>query len=164
MTSSACAGPTWPGCWPRTGSPAWWQCRWWPAIGPSPKTAVISCMGALSAALFLLTALAFGSPGTVTAVIGTAAIALWGAAANAVSPMMQAAAMRAGADDPDGASGLYMAAFQIGITAGSLAGGLLYERSVPVMLAASAVLMGAALSGMAASRQLFAVPALAEQP
>lgn len=129
-----------------------------------PKTAVISCMGALWAALFLLTALAFGSPGTVTAVIGTAAIALWGAAANAVSPMMQAAAMRAGADDPDGASGLYMAAFQIGITAGSLAGGLLYERSVPVMLAASAVLMGAALSGMAASRQLFAVPALAEQP
>ncbi|EUA43196.1 putative membrane protein [Mycobacterium xenopi 3993] len=81
-----------------------------------------------------------------------------------MSPMMQAAAMRAGADDPDGASGLYMAAFQIGITAGSLAGGLLYERSVPVMLAASAVLMGAALSGMAASRQLFAVPALAEQP
>ncbi|WP_375489283.1 MFS transporter [uncultured Mycobacterium sp.] len=129
-----------------------------------PKAAVIGCLGGLWAALFLLTALSFGSPTTATALIGTAAIALWGAAANAVSPMLQAAAMRAGADDPDGASGMYMAAFQVGIMAGSLAGGLLYERSVPVMLAASAVLMGAALGGMAASRQLFDVAQRAKRP
>ncbi|MGH3597345.1 MAG: MFS transporter, partial [Mycobacterium sp.] len=88
----------------------------------------------------------------------TAAIALWGATANAVSPMLQAAAMRAGADDPDGASGLYMAAFQVGIMAGSLAGGLLYQRSVPAMLAASVVLIGAGAAGMTARRRLFDVP------
>ena len=50
--------------------------------------------------------------------------------------------MRNGADDPDGASGLYVTAFQVGIMAGSLAGGLLYERSVALMLTASAGLMG----------------------
>ena len=83
-------------------------------------------------------------PTTATALIGIIAIALWGAFANAVSPMLQAAAMRAGADDPDGASGLYMAAFQVGIMAGSLAGGLFYEHGVLAMLAASAVLMGIA--------------------
>jgi predicted MFS family arabinose efflux permease len=92
-------------------------------------------------------------------VIGIAAIALWGATANAVSPMLQAAAMRARSDDPDGASGLYMAAFQIGIMAGSFAGGLLYEHGVLAMLAASAVLIGAGGAGMTAERQLFDVPA-----
>ncbi|MGH3543394.1 MAG: MFS transporter, partial [Mycobacterium sp.] len=130
--------------------------------GPSdqrPRAAVISCMGALWVAFVVLTALTFGSAPTVaTALIGTAAIALWGATANAVSPMLQAAAMRAGADDPDGASGLYMAAFQVGIMAGSLAGGLLYERSVPAMLAASVVLIGAGAAGMTARRRLFDVP------
>ena len=124
-----------------------------------PRTAVISCMGGLSAVFVALTALAFGGKPTAASVlIGTAAIALWGATANAVSPMLQAAAMRAGADDPDGASGLYMAAFQIGITVGSLAGGLLYERSVPVMLAASAILVGLAATGMTARPRLFDVP------
>jgi predicted MFS family arabinose efflux permease len=129
-----------------------------------PRAAVISCMGGLWAAFVVLTGLAFGSPlTTATALIGTVAIALWGATANAVSPMLQAAAMRAGADDPDGASGLYMAAFQIGIMAGSLAGGLLYERSVLVMLAASVVLIGAGAAGMTARRQLFDVPTTDQQ-
>jgi predicted MFS family arabinose efflux permease len=106
-----------------------------------------------------LTALTFGSgPTLATALIGTVAIALWGGAANGVSPMLQAAAMRAGGDDPDGASGLYMAVFQVGIMAGSLAGGLLYERSEQAMLAASAVLMGIALVGVTAGRHMFDVP------
>lgn len=73
--------------------------------------------------------------------------------ATAVSPMMQAAAMRNGSDDPDGASGLYVTAFQVGIMAGSLAGGLLYERGVALMLTASAGLMGIALVGVAANRK-----------
>jgi predicted MFS family arabinose efflux permease len=129
-----------------------------------PRAAVLSCVGALWAAFVVLTALAFGgSPTLATALVGTGAIALWGATANAVSPMLQAAAIRAGADDPDGASGLYMAAFQIGITAGSLAGGLLYERSVLAMLIASVVLIGAAAVGMAAGRQLFDVPTTRER-
>jgi predicted MFS family arabinose efflux permease len=119
-----------------------------------PKSAVILCLSGLTAAFVVLTALAFGrGPAVATAVVGTGAIVLWGAMATAVSPMMQAAAMRNGADDPDGASGLYVTAFQVGIMAGSLAGGLLYERSVALMLTASAGLMAAALAGMAANRQ-----------
>lgn len=124
-----------------------------------PRAAVISGMGGLSAVFVVLTALAFGGkPAVATALIGTAAIALWGGTANAVSPMLQAAAMRAGADDPDGASGLYMAAFQVGIAVGSVAGGLLYEHSVPVMLAASAILVGGAAAGMMARPHLFDIP------
>ena len=124
-----------------------------------PRAAVISCMAALWVTFVVLTALALHRlPSVVTAVIGIGAIALWGATANAVSPMLQAAAMRAGADDPDGASGLYMAAFQIGIMAGSFAGGLFYERGVLAMLAASAVLIGAGAAGMTVERQLFDVP------
>jgi predicted MFS family arabinose efflux permease len=123
-----------------------------------PKGAVILCMAGLTAAFVVLTALAFGRGPAVAhysvALIGTAAIVLWGAMATAVSPMMQAAAMRNGADDPDGASGLYVTAFQVGIMAGSLAGGLLYERSVAAMLSASAGLVAAALAGMAANRRM----------
>jgi predicted MFS family arabinose efflux permease len=65
--------------------------------------------------------------------------------------------MRSGADDPDGASGLYVTAFQVGIMVGSAAGGLLYERSVAMMLTASAGLVGIALVGMAANRQMLDV-------
>jgi len=128
-----------------------------------PRAAVMSCMAALWMTFLVLIVLAFHrAPGEAhvgVMAFGIAAIALWGAAANAVSPMLQAAAMRAGATDPDGASGLYMAAFQIGIMAGSFAGGLLYERSVLAMLAASAILIGAAAAGMTAERELFDVPA-----
>lgn len=124
-----------------------------------PRAAVISCMAGLWLTFLVLIALTFHDVPTVASiVIGIAAIALWGASANAVSPMLQAAAMRAGADDPDGASGLYMAAFQIGITAGSFAGGLLVEHSALAMLAASAVLIGAAAAGMTVERRLFDVP------
>lgn len=129
-----------------------------------PRFAVISCTAALWATFVVLTVLAFGrGPTTAAALIGTGAIALWGAAANGVSPMLQAAAMRAGGDDPDGASGLYMAVFQVGIMAGSLTGGLLYERSVPAMLGASAVLMGVVLAVMTASRHMFDVPVVTSQ-
>jgi predicted MFS family arabinose efflux permease len=48
-------------------------------------------------------------------------------------------------------------AFQVGIMAGSLAGGLLYERSVALMLSASAGLMGVALAGIAANRRMLDV-------
>lgn len=125
-----------------------------------PKGAIIVCMGGLTAALALLSALAFGwhRSATTALVVGTAAIVLWGAMATAVSPMLQSAAMRAGADDPDGASGLYVTAFQVGIMAGSLAGGLLYERSVAMMLTASAGLLGAALLAMAAIRPIVDTP------
>ncbi|MCV7258590.1 MFS transporter [Mycobacterium shimoidei] len=123
-----------------------------------PKRAVIICMAGLAAALVILTALAVGGrSGPANVLVGTGAIVLWGAMATAVSPMLQSTAMRNAAGDPDGASSLYVTAFQVGIMAGSLAGGLLYERSVLVMLAGSAVLMGAALAGMTARRHIFDV-------
>lgn len=126
-----------------------------------PRFAVISCAAILWATFVLLTGLTWSNgPTLVTALLGTAAIALWGGAANGVAPMLQAAAMRAGGDDPDGASGLYVAVFQVGIMAGSLAGGLLYELSLQAMLGASAVLMGVALIGVTVGRHLFDVPAL----
>ena len=128
-----------------------------------PKGSILLCMAGLTAAFAVLTALAFnlfqGRTNTATVLIGTGAIVLWGAMATAVSPMMQSAAMRSGVDDPDGASGLYVMAFQVGIMAGSLAGGLLYERSVAMMLSASAGLMGLALVGLAANRHMLGVPA-----
>jgi predicted MFS family arabinose efflux permease len=125
-----------------------------------PRGAIIFCMAGLTAAFTVLTTLAFwGRPALATVLIGVGAIVLWGALATAVSPMMQSAAMRNGVDDPDGASGLYVTAFQVGIMGGSLLGGLLYERSVAMMLTASAALMGLALIGVAANRQMLVVPA-----
>jgi predicted MFS family arabinose efflux permease len=89
---------------------------------------------------------------------GVIAVVAWGATATAVPPMLQSAAMRHGPDDPDGASGLYVAAFQVGIMAGSLIGGLLIEHAgQSVMLGASAVLVAGALVGVLAGRDLFAV-------
>ncbi len=124
-----------------------------------PRVAAISCMVGLYVTLLVLTTLTFHRlPAVATALVGVVAIALWGAFANAVSPMLQAAAMRAGADDPDGASGLYMAAFQVGIMAGSFAGGLFYEHGVLAMFAASATLIGIGAAGMTYERQLFDVP------
>ena len=125
-----------------------------------PKASVVSCLGALAIAFALLAALASGRyPDAVTILVGTAAIVLWGAASTALPPMLQSAAMRTAPNDPDGASGLYVTAFQVGIMAGSLSGGLLYEQAgLAAMIAASTALVMVALAGAAAIRHLFVVP------
>ncbi|MEO6792283.1 MAG: MFS transporter [Mycobacterium sp.] len=125
-----------------------------------PKLITGSCMAALSTALVILATLSIGGHHTTaTTVVGAAAIVLWGAMAMAVSPMLQSAAMRTAPGDPDGASGLYVTAFQVGITAGSLAGGLLFEwAGTSAMLSASALLIGIAAAGIAVSKHLFVVP------
>jgi predicted MFS family arabinose efflux permease len=131
-----------------------------------PKAAVVGCLTASSLAFAVLAALGFADRHALTAAgVGVAAIVLWGATATAMPPMLQAAAMRHSPEDPDGASGLYVAMFQVGIMAGSLTGGLLYQRAgVSAMIAASAVLMLAALVGVAVSRGLFALaPATSEK-
>ena len=56
---------------------------------------------------------------------------LWGATATGATPMLQSAAMCGAADHADG-------------VAGSLAGGLLCERCVALMLTSAAGLMGVA--------------------
>ncbi len=62
--------------------------------------------------------------------------------------MLQSAVIRHSPEDPDGASGFFVAAFQVGIMAGAVLGGLLFELAgVPAMLAAPALLIVAALVG-----------------
>jgi len=124
----------------------------------SPRTVVIGCMAVLATVLAVLAGIGAGGRVTVvTLVVGVIAVLGWGATATAVPPMLQAAAMRHAPEDPDGASGLYVAAFQVGIMAGSLIGGLLFEHAgEPVMLATSAVLIGGVLIAVIVSRDLFA--------
>ena len=125
-----------------------------------PKASVVCCLGALAAAFAVLTTLAVDHrAGVLTLIVGVGAIVLWGAASTALPPMLQAAAMRSAPADPDGASGLYIAAFQVGIMAGSLSGGLLYENAgLTAMIAASATLVVVALAGVAFTRGLLEVP------
>ncbi|HEX7429795.1 MAG TPA: MFS transporter [Mycobacterium sp.] len=125
-----------------------------------PKASVVGCLGALAVAFAVLAALAIGKhAGITTILVGTAAIMLWGAASTALPPMLQAAAMRSAPNDPDGASGLYVTAFQVGIMAGSLSGGLLYEQAgLAAMIGASTALVALALGGVAATSRLFVVP------
>ena len=125
-----------------------------------PNASVVGCLAALAVAFAVLAVLAgAGRPGATTILVGAAAIVLWGAASTALSPMLQTAAMRSAPDDPDGASGVYVTAFQVGIMAGSLSGGLLYEQAgLAAMIGASAVLVAVALGGVSATRRLFVVP------
>ncbi len=125
-----------------------------------PNASVVGCLAALAVAFAVLAVLAgAGRPGAATILVGAAAIVLWGAASTALSPMLQTAAMRSAPDDPDGASGVYVTAFQVGIMAGSLSGGLLYDQAgLAAMIGASAVLVAVALGGVSASRRLFVVP------
>ena len=126
-----------------------------------PKAAIVGCLGGLSLVFAVLAGLALGDRHalapvlTVPVLIGIVAIVGWGATATAMSPMLQSAAMRTSPEDPDGASSLYVAAFQVGIMAGSLLGGLLFSQGgEAVMLTASALLITSALACVIASRHL----------
>ena len=79
-----------------------------------PQASAVGCLTALAIAFAVLSALAFrDNPGVLTALIGIAAIVLWGAASTALPPMLQAVPMRTAPEtptappgrDPDGASG-----------------------------------------------------------
>lgn len=122
-----------------------------------PKASVVGCLAVLAFSFVVLSALAFDDRTTLAVVIvGTAAMVLWGGSSTALPPMLQSVAMHTAPEDPDGASGLYVAAFQVGIMAGSLGGALLYEHAgLAVLLAGSTVLVVVALLGVATSRQLF---------
>jgi predicted MFS family arabinose efflux permease len=126
-----------------------------------PRAAIIMGLGGLTLVFAVLAGLAFGGRHTgVTMLGGIVAIGAWGATATAMSPMLQSAAMRTSPQDPDGASGLWVAAFQVGIMAGSLLGGLLFSYGLfswggeAVMLTASALLIASALAGVIAGKQL----------
>jgi len=132
----------------------------------NPKAAIAGCLAGLSLVFAVLAGLGFGGAGTVPAMLaGIVAVIAWGATATAVPPMLQSAAMRHCPEDPDEASGFYVAAFQVGIMAGSLIGGLLFQHAgEAVMLTASAVLVAGALAGVLIGRRnLFATTAVTSE-
>ena len=123
-----------------------------------PKASVVGCLAALTVVFAVLTAVSSGPERhAMTIAVGAAAIILWGAASTALPPVLQAAVMRTAPNDPDGASGVYVTAFQVGIMAGSLLGGLFYEKAgLAAMIGASTALVAMALGGVVAVRGQFA--------
>ncbi len=124
-----------------------------------PRAAIGGCLGGLALVFAVLATLGYaGGASAGNLLAGIVAVIAWGATATAMPPMLQSAAMRHSPDDPDSASGLYVAAFQVGIMAGSLLGGLLFEHAgEAVMLTGSAVLVAAAMAGAVLVPNLFAV-------
>lgn len=94
-------------------------------------------------------AVAFGvvalAPGTPAFVVG---VLMWGAAMACVAPTMQTAALRSAPGAAVTASALYVLAFQIGISAGSLLGGVVLDglglRWLPVCAVAGLIPVAAA--------------------
>jgi len=121
-----------------------------------PKAAILGSLAGLCLALTVLARLGVGgSHSTAALLIGVVAVVVWGATATAMAPLLQSAAMRHSPDDPDGASALYVAAFQVGIMTGSVLGGTLFEfAGLTVMLATSALLIAVIAVCVAAGRDL----------
>jgi len=121
-----------------------------------PRAAILGSLGGLALVFAVLAGLGFDErPSLGTMLIGVLAIVGWGATATAMAPMLQSAVIRHSPDDPDGASGLFVAAFQVGIMAGAVLGALLFELvGASAMLTASALLIIAALVGVASGRRL----------
>ncbi|WP_166907705.1 MFS transporter [Mycobacterium sp. DL440] len=128
-----------------------------------PKASVVGCLAALAAALLTLSVLALETwSGPAVVSLGAGAVVVWGAASTALPPMLQASAMRTAPDDPDGASGRYVAAFQVGIMGGALIGGGLYDHggAAPTVGAAAALII-VAMTGVTLSRGVFTVSCVA---
>ena len=121
-----------------------------------PRAAILGSLAGLCLALTVLARLGVGgSHSTAALLIGVVAVVVWGATATAMAPLLQSAAMRHSPDDPDGASALYVAAFQVGIMTGSVLGGTLFEfAGLTVMLATSALLIAVIAACVAAGRDL----------
>ena len=119
-----------------------------------PRAAILGSLAGLCLALTVLARLGVGgSHSTAALLIGVVAVVVWGATATAMAPLLQSAAMRHSPDDPDGASALYVAAFQVGIMTGSVLGGTLFEfAGLTVMLATSALLIAVIAACVAAGR------------
>ena len=118
------------------------------------RAAILGSLAGLCLALTVLARLGVGgSHSTAALLIGVVAVVVWGATATAMAPLLQSAAMRHSPDDPDGASALYVAAFQVGIMTGSVLGGTLFEfAGLTVMLATSALLITVIAACVAAGR------------
>ncbi|MGN7782286.1 MFS transporter [Mycolicibacterium sp. 22603] len=119
-----------------------------------PRPVLMTALAGLVAAFAGLAAVAAGDPRPVLGVIGLLA---WGAMSTALPPMLQSAAINSAPEDPDGASGLYVATFQAGIVAGALAGGVLFAAGGSfAVLSASAAVTALVLIAVAALPWLLA--------
>ncbi|MGU3653804.1 MFS transporter [Mycolicibacterium sp. A43C] len=119
-----------------------------------PRPVLMTALAGLVAAFAGLAAVAGGDPRPVLGVVGMLA---WGAMSTALPPMLQSAAITSAPEDPDGASGLYVATFQAGIVAGALAGGALFAAGGSLaVLSASAALTAVVLIAVAALPWLLA--------
>jgi predicted MFS family arabinose efflux permease len=113
------------------------------------RTAVVGSLGVLCLAFWLLSALPAAGTGVIATVLGAGAITVWGASAAALPPMLQSAAIRASAGRAEQASALYVTAFQVGILAGSVIGGLVYGHfGISTVVIVSSVLFAVALAGV----------------
>ena len=123
-----------------------------------PEAAILGSLAGLCLALTVLARLGVGgSHSTAALLIGVVAVVVWGATATAMAPLLQSAAMRHSPDDPDGASALYVAAFQVGIMTGSVLGGTLFEfAGLSAMLTTSALLIAVVGMCVAAGRDRLA--------
>ena len=127
------------------------------AVDDRLHVAVAGSLGALCLAFGVLVACAASGVGALAAVVGACAILLWGASAAALPPMLQSAAIRNSAGDAERGSAFYVTAFQVGILAGSVLGGLVYQNAgISAVVVASAVLFAVALVGVGCRGDVFA--------
>ncbi|MCV7432611.1 MFS transporter [Mycolicibacterium bacteremicum] len=113
-----------------------------------PRPVLMGTLAGLALAFAALAVLAGAGPHPV---LGILAIVLWGATSTALPPMLQSAVLRSAPDHPDAASGRYVATFQVGIVAGALTGGALFDAGgAAAVLAASATLTVLVLTAVAA--------------
>lgn len=126
-----------------------------------PHLAVVGCLAVMAISFGVLTGVAFGHrTGLLVLGVGAVAVVAWGAASTAVPPMLQAAVMRTAPEHPDAASGVYVAAFQVGIVAGALGGGLLHARAgAALVLAGSTAVTAVVLTCVLRRSDLFRVTA-----
>lgn len=127
------------------------------AVDDRLRVAVAGSLGALCLAFGVLVACAATGVGALVAVVGAVAILLWGASAAALPPMLQSAAIRNSAGNAERGSAFYVTAFQVGILAGSVVGGLVYQNAgISAVVVASAVLFAVTLVGVGCRGDVFA--------
>jgi predicted MFS family arabinose efflux permease len=120
------------------------------------RAAVAGCLAVLCVVFWVLSATSVIGAGIAATVLGVGAIVVWGASAAVLPPMLQSAAIRTSPDEPERASALYVTAFQVGILAGSLTGGLVYEHvGAAGVVTATAVLFAITLVGVLARGDAF---------
>jgi predicted MFS family arabinose efflux permease len=126
------------------------------AVDQHLRAAVVGSLGVLCLAFWLLSALPMAGVGVIATVLGAGAIMAWGASAAALPPMLQSAAIRASAGQAEQASALYVTAFQVGILAGSVIGGLVYQNfSIAAVVTVSSVFFAVALVGVVLRGDVF---------